>query len=77
MRKSIQTGKYKHYKGKEYEVLGVAQHSESLEPFVIYKALYESEDFGPNALWARPYDMFVEKIMKDGKEIARFEYIGE
>ena len=44
----IQTGKYQHYKGKLYEVVGVAHHSETLEPLVVYKALYHSPDFGEN-----------------------------
>ncbi len=73
----IKLGKYKHYKGKEYEVLGIAHHSETLEKLVIYRALYNSEDFGLNALWARPYEDFVGMKEIDGKEVKRFEYIGE
>ena len=73
---NIKLGKYKHYKGKEYEVIGVAHHSESLEKLVIYKALYTSEEFGEGALWARPIDMFLGKIEKDGEKIERFKYIG-
>ncbi len=60
-----------------YEVIGVAHHSESLEPLVIYKALYNSEEYGPNAIWVRPFDMFVEKVNVDGKEVPRFEYVGK
>lgn len=60
-----------------YEVIGLAHHSETLEPLVVYKALYESEDFGKDAIWVRPYDMFIEKVDVDGKEVPRFEYIGE
>jgi len=70
----IRLGKYKHYKGKEYEVLGVAHHSESLEPLVVYRALYASKEFGPEALWVRPYDMFVETVIVDEKEVPRFEF---
>ncbi len=75
MNKEIKKGKYRHYKGKEYEVLGVANHSETLEKLVVYKALYDSKEFGTNSLWARPLSMFLEKVYVDGKEQKRFEYI--
>jgi hypothetical protein len=68
-------GKYRHYKGKEYEVTGIARHSETLEEMVLYKALYESE-FGKDSLWVRPKAMFFEKVMIDGGEVDRFEFIG-
>lgn len=68
----IKLGKYKHYKGKEYEVVGVAKHSETLEELVIYRALYGGRD-----LWARPLKMFLEKVEVDGRKVLRFEYIGE
>lgn len=79
----LQLGKYKHYKGKDYEVIGVAKHSETLEELVIYKALYQnapSESLwrtkeGEN-LWVRPLKMFTEILVVDGKEVKRFEYIG-
>ena len=71
----ISPGKYRHFKGNFYEVLGVARHSETLEEFVLYKALYDSKDFGKNALWIRPKKMFLEKVKKDGKEIKRFEFV--
>ncbi len=67
----IRLGKYRHYKGKEYEVMGIAKHSENLEDFVVYKALYGEED-----LWIRPLSMFIEKVEVEGKEVSRFEYIG-
>ncbi|MDO8647156.1 MAG: DUF1653 domain-containing protein [Candidatus Diapherotrites archaeon] len=73
---SVKPGKYRHFKGKMYEVLGIGRHSETLEEFVVYRALYDSE-FGKNALWVRPKAMFLEKILKDGKEIPRFEFIGD
>ncbi len=73
----IKIGKYKHFKGKEYQVIGVARHSEDLSELVIYQALYESEDFGKEALWARPIEMFLGTKNIDEKEIKRFEYIGE
>ena len=69
---TIKLGKYRHFKGNEYEVMGVAKHSENLEEYVVYKALY-----GDHGLWVRPLSMFNETVIKDGKEIKRFEYIGE
>jgi hypothetical protein len=68
-------GKYRHYKGKNYEVIGLARHSETLEELVVYKALYESE-FGKDSLWVRPKAMFLEKVIVNGKEVDRFEFIG-
>lgn len=69
----LKPGKYQHYKGKDYEVIGVAKHSETLEELVIYKALYQLE--GEN-LWARPLKMFTENIVSEGKEIPRFKFMG-
>ena len=66
----IKLGKYRHYKGNEYEVLGIARHSETLEPMVVYKALY-----GDGELWVRPASMWNETIEKDGKTFKRFEFI--
>jgi hypothetical protein len=68
-------GKYRHYKGKDYEVIGIARHSETLEEMVVYKALYESE-FGKDSLWVRPKAMFLQKVVVDGREVDRFEFIG-
>lgn len=65
----IQPGIYRHYKGKLYEVIGTARHSETLERLVVYKALYQPE--GEN-LWVRPEKMFLEKVSVDGKEVQRF-----
>lgn len=73
---TIKTGKYRHYKGKLYEVLGTVRHSETLEEMVLYKALYESE-YGKDSLWVRPKEMFLESVILDGKEVKRFEYVGE
>lgn len=67
----IKLGKYRHFKGNEYEVIGIAKHSETLEPMVVYKALY-----GDGGLWVRPADMWNEEITRDGKTFKRFEYIG-
>jgi len=68
----IKLGKYQHFKGNEYEVIGVAKHSETLEDYVIYRALY-----GEYGLWIRPLSMFEEEIIRDGKKIKRFKYMGE
>jgi len=65
-------GKYEHYKGKHYEVLGVARHSETLEDFVVYKALYGNGD-----LWIRPLKMFLDEVEANGKKVLRFKYIGK
>lgn len=68
----IKLGKYRHFKGNEYEVIGLAKHSETLEEFVVYRALY-----GERGLWVRPKEMFLENIERDGKVFKRFEYIGD
>ena len=73
----IKLGKYRHFKGKYYEVIGVGHHSETLEELVIYRALYDSAEFGKNALWARPVESFIGSVEKDGKKIPRFKYIGK
>ena len=72
----IKLGKYKHYKDKLYEVVGVARHSETLEELVVYKALYDSEEFDKNSLWVRPKKMFFENVIINGKEVPRFKYLG-
>ncbi len=73
----IKLGKYKHFKGGEYEVIGVGRHSETLEEMVVYRALYESPEFGKNAIWVRPIAMFLdEKTDASGKKVPRFQYIG-
>jgi len=66
----LKLGKYKHYKGKEYEVIGVAKHSETLEEVVAYRALYGSHD-----LWVRPLKMFLEDVEVNGRKVPRFEFI--
>ena len=72
MSETIKPGRYRHFKGKEYEVLGVARHSETEEELVVYRALYG--DFG---LWVRPVSMWNEAVERDGKTFRRFTYIGE
>ena len=68
----IQIGKYRHFKGKEYEVLFVAKHSETLEEMVVYRALY-----GEQGVWVRPLSMWTEEVERDGKVQSRFVFIGE
>jgi len=65
-------GKYQHYKGNFYEVIGLARDSETLEELVVYRALYKSADFGDQALWIRPKTEFLGKVIVNGKEILRF-----
>ena len=72
----IKPGKYQHYKGKFYEVIGEARHSETLEEMVVYLALYKTK-YGPYSLWVRPKAMFLEKVKIDNKEIPRFKLIAE
>jgi len=68
----LEPGLYKHYKGKIYEVIALAKHSETLEELVVYKATYRKE--GEN-FWVRPRKMFEEKIIVGGKEVLRFSKI--
>ena len=67
----VKPGRYRHFKGKEYEVLGVASHSETLEPMVVYRALY-----GEGGLWVRPAAMWTEQVDRDGYSGPRFTYTG-
>ena len=68
----IKLGKYRHFKGNEYQVIGIAKNSETLEETVVYRALY-----GENDLWVRPASMWNETVERDGKTYKRFTYIGE
>ncbi|MDO4961681.1 MAG: DUF1653 domain-containing protein [Eubacteriales bacterium] len=68
----IKPGRYRHFKGNEYEVIGVAKHSETLEEMVVYRALY-----GEGGLWVRPVSMWDETVVRDGVEYKRFTYIAE
>ena len=61
-------GRYRHYKGGEYEVVGVARHSETLEPLVVYRPLYNA-----TGLWVRPHAMFFGSVNVEGRLVARFE----
>ena len=68
----IKLGKYRHFKGNEYEVIAIAKHSETTEDHVVYKALY-----GDGGMWVRPASMWNETVERDGATYKRFTYIGE
>ncbi|GAC16950.1 DUF1653 domain-containing protein [Aliiglaciecola lipolytica] len=67
----LKPGKYRHYKGNDYEVIGVAKHSEDESELVVYRPLY-----GERGLWVRPLSMFIEDVLVEGKQVARFSYVG-
>ena len=69
-KQTIPLGRYRHFKGNEYEVIGIARHSETEEPMVIYKALY-----GDGGLWIRPAAMWNESVERDGNTYMRFKKI--
>lgn len=73
--RSPEPGIYEHYKGKRYELVDVAYHSETREPMVIYKMLYAS-DFPFGTLWVRPLSMFIENVDVNGVLVPRFRYLG-
>jgi len=68
----MKLGKYEHYKGKHYEVLGIAKHSETIEEFVVCKALCDRGE-----MWVRPLKVFIEEVEVNGKRVPRFKYIGD
>lgn len=67
----VKLGRYRHFKGGEYEVIGVAKHSEAGEELVVYRALY-----GEHGLWVRPLAMFTESVEVNGQRVPRFTFIG-
>ncbi len=69
---TVKPGRYRHFKGNEYQVLYNARHSETMEELVVYKALY-----GEGGIWVRPAAMFCETVTRDGKTVPRFEYLGK
>jgi hypothetical protein len=69
---TIKPGRYRHFKGNEYEVVGVAKDSETMEEVVVYRALY-----GEHGLWVRSAKMFAEMIERDGQTMPRFRYLGD
>ena len=68
----IQPGRYRHYKGNDYEVMGVARHSETEEEVVVYRALY-----GDRGLWVRPLAMFLETVLIEGRPCPRFQFVAK
>lgn len=70
--REIRPGRYRHYKGNYYQVLGVARHSETEELLVVYRCLY-----GDHSLWVRPLAMFMESVTVDGRAVPRFAWCGE
>ena len=68
----IKPGRYRHFKGGEYQVLHIAKHSETLEPMVVYQALYGEKD-----IWVRPLNIFVQTVAQNGKTVSRFTYLGD
>ena len=68
----IKPGKYRHFKGNDYEVIGVARHSETMEEMVVYRALYAE-----HGLWVRPASMWEEVVDRDGYHGPRFQYVEE
>lgn len=70
--------RYRHFRNKKiYELISFAIHSETLEEMVIYKALYESEDYGLNQIWVRPKAMFFEEVEHEGKLVHRFSLVSD
>jgi hypothetical protein len=68
----LKPGRYRHYKGKDYQLIDVATHSETLEKLVVYRPLY-----GDQALWVRPATMFLEQVLVDGQNLPRFRFVDE
>lgn len=72
--KTIKPGIYQHFRGKKYRVIGVAKHSETLDDFVVYEALYDNE---VSKLWIRPLETFLESVEISGENVPRFKYFKE
>lgn len=77
--REIKVGKiYKHYSGKIYKVIAIARDTEDISCMrVVYQGIYDCPTFGPNPVWVRPYGMFAETVVINGKEQCRFEEIAE
>lgn len=68
----LKPGKYRHFKGGMYQLIGIASHSETMEPMVVYRALYAEQ-----GLWVRPLKMWTEEVIRDGYRGPRFQYVEE
>ncbi len=68
---TVRNGRYRHYKGNEYTVIGIARHSETEEELVVYRKEYDD-----HGLWVRPVGMFLEMVVVEGRSVPRFEYLG-
>src|SRR6516164_5365836 len=68
---TVQPGRYRHYKGNEYTVIGTARHSETLEELVVYR-----QEYGDHGLWVRPKQMFLETVKVNGQDVLRFQPLG-
>ncbi len=76
MKPNIKSGKYRHYKTEKlYEVIAVALHTETNEEMIVYRALYDGEEFSSHQLWVRPKAMFLEEVIHQGIAVPRFKYI--
>ncbi|MFZ2190547.1 MAG: DUF1653 domain-containing protein [Candidatus Magasanikiibacteriota bacterium] len=71
---TIKPGIYEHYKGNKYRVFGVGKHSETLEEFVIYEALYDNPE---SKLWARPINLFIDEVEYQGQKVPHFKFISD
>ena len=75
---NIRYGIYQHYRNEKlYEVIGIARHSETREEMVIYKALYQCDQFGDSQVWVRPKTMFFEQVSHQGCDVPRFKWVRE
>ena len=75
MSEELKLGIYQHFKGDKVKILHIANHSETLEKFVVYKALYKCRTYGKGSIWIRPLKMFKEKVIVEGKKIPRFKFV--
>tara|TARA_B100001989_G_C24086499_1_gene244969 strand:- start:94 stop:342 length:249 start_codon:yes stop_codon:yes gene_type:complete len=76
---NLPNGIYQHYKGQHYEVIGLAHHTETKKPMVLYKALYPlpelEQQYGNTVIFTRPYDLFIESVIIKNKKVPRFKLI--
>lgn len=76
LKESVKVGDvYRHYRNKDYRIIGIGRHSETHEEMIVYQALYDSPDFGHNALWIRPLALFFEHVEIEGKKVRRFSRV--